>query len=428
MDVRVYIILLLVCTQCKWIHSVTISGSVSEQVNFIHKTFPVQPSTRAIIEVDVYYPVDEYYENKHSSYFPILGIYTTQDHVNIRSHCTDINYGQLLNFDLHPSITLDRYASRPLKCVNDNTTSIHCTGNITVQDFKPRNFSFSFGFKCGYRCGSCSLRGLIYKLRIHGQTNATKCVNLYSTKGCYYFRYSVLPHLFGDENVKGLPFQYQVRFGSTCYQYAIRFLCYLYFPQCDDIVQMQITYPCREMCHDYVNACGHLIRYKIDCDYLPPSNGDRYCYRRLTNCHEPPTVENAVVVVRNDTAHYSCSEGFTLEGCRNITCMLTGKWSRTPHCIPATPKQETSTSTSTSTSLPPLLYTAPSVLVLVILIIIITLICRIKLKAKRTQRVNRDQMQADIELTEVDELAPERVQKKRSSRSICCAFEKEPRV
>ena len=162
------------------------------------------------------------------------------------------------------------------------------------------------------------------------------------------------------------------------------------------------------MCHDYLNACSHLFGYGINCDYLPPRNGDIKCYHHFTYCHAPPRVQNAVVVRRNGTAHYTCNEGFTLEGYRDITCMLTGKWPKAPHCVPAAPEEET------SNLLPPLL----SGFVIVILIIIITVICIIQLKAKQTQRVNRDQMQADIELKE----------KKRNPRDICCLFDKEPRV
>ena len=166
-------IILLVFTQWKWIHSVTISGSDSGYIHFIHKTLSVQPSMRAIIEVDVYYPIDGYYKNLNSWYFPKLSIFTTQGHFG--SKCTGKDYGQLGN-DLRPSIALDRDASRLLVCENDNTTNTyHCTGNIAVQDFIPRHFSFSFGFKC---CLSCSLRGLVYKLRIYGQTNETNCVPL----------------------------------------------------------------------------------------------------------------------------------------------------------------------------------------------------------------------------------------------------------
>ena len=135
MDARIYITL-LVFTQLNRIYAMTISGSVSDDVKFIYKKFPVQSSMRAIIEVDVYYPDSN----------PILGIYTTRDHVNIKQKCVIKRYGQLENKNMHPGITmLGSDLSRTLNCATDNT--LHCTGNITVQDFKPRNFSFSFGFQ-----------------------------------------------------------------------------------------------------------------------------------------------------------------------------------------------------------------------------------------------------------------------------------------
>ena len=392
MDVRVYIILLLVLTQRKWIHSVTVSRSVSEDVNFIHEMFPVPSSMRAIIQVDVYYPVDAYYKSQDSWFSPIMGLYTTQVHITIWRQCTRIQYGQLLNFNLHPSISLDRQASRPLKCLNDNSTSIHCTGDITIQDFKPRHFSFSFGFKCGCRCRSCSLRGLVYDLRIYGQTNETICAYLDSTHLCHPFkRHGVFPNLLGYTKFKDYSFTYQKGYSSTCYQHDFLFLCHLYLPICNFT---RIIPPCREMCHDYLNACRHLVGYEYDCDYLPRKIGNIPCFHRFIGCNAPPSVENAVVVRRDDTAEFSCSEGFTLVGYTNITCMLSGKWSRPPHCVPASLEEET----------PKLLVPLLSVFVLVILIVIITLICRIKLKAKRTQPVNRDQMQADIEPKEMNEV------------------------
>ena len=75
--------------------------------------------------------------------------------------------------------------------------------------------------------------------------------------------------------------------------------------------------------------------------------------------------------------------------------MLSGHWPRPPHCMSATPIEET------KSSLVPLI-SVFVIVILVILIIIITVICIIKLKAKRTHGANRVEMQADIELKEVD--------------------------
>ena len=184
----------------------SVSSRISDNVKFVYETFPVPPSMRAIIEVNVYHPVYGYYhQNVNSEHFPILGIYT-QNHMNIKNQCTHTKYGQLLNFNLHPGITLDTHHSKPLKCaIDDFSNKIHCTGNITVQDFKPRHFSFSFGFHCNAGCLKCSIKGLVYKLRIYSQTNETKCVTLPpdSAKRCKrYSRYGICPNLVGNMNLK----------------------------------------------------------------------------------------------------------------------------------------------------------------------------------------------------------------------------------
>ena len=129
----------------QWIctHSVSISDVISDDVTFIHKTFPVPPSMRAIIEVDVYDNVSFLRPT-----YPMVGIYTTGNHTNIKKKCTDTWYGQLRNSNLHFRVRKNREDFRKPKCVEEAMGTIHCNLNITVQDFIPRHFSFSFGFRC----------------------------------------------------------------------------------------------------------------------------------------------------------------------------------------------------------------------------------------------------------------------------------------
>ena len=298
----------------------TVSGEIFENVTFIHKTFPVPPSTRVIIEVDVSYP------DSFAKTYPILGIYTTKSHLNLKRKCSMLRYGQLGNDNLHPGITLDRHESKPLKCETDNNTGIHCTGNITVQDFIPRIFSFSFGFNCSYLCGSCSLRGLVYHLGIYGQTNKTQCVALSHRDAAICYDYGVFPNLFGIEYV-GIPLRY-----IECLELPLPFDCYVLIPKCDP-VSKQMIHPCREMCHDFLNACNYMFGYLYNCDYLPPRDGIIPCLYGPLSCTAPPIVKNATVVSINDTAQYSCSEGLTLVGNKSITCKSLGLWTAPPQCL-----------------------------------------------------------------------------------------------
>ena len=365
----------------------TVSGEIFENVTFIHKTFQVPPSTRAIIEVDVSYP------DSFAKTYPILGIYTTQDHLNLKRKCSMLRYGQLGNYNLHPGITMNQHESRPLKCETYNTTNtIHCTGNKTVQDFKPRKFSFSFGFNCSYLCGSCSLKGLVYKLRIYGQTNESHCVALSHMDTAICYDYGVFPNLFGIEYV-GIPLR-----PRGCLELPVPFDCYVLIPKCDP-VSKQMIHPCREMCHDFLSACNYMFGYKYNCDYLPARDGNIPCLYGPSSCTAPPKVKNASVEWINETAHYSCSEGLTLVGNKTITCKSLGLWSTPPQCLLIEGKTKPESATKLFVSiLTPLL----SVFLVIILILVILVIGRIRSKAKQTQGINREHLQADIELKEID--------------------------
>ena len=220
---------LLVLTQFELYFSVTvssISGRISENVTFIHKTFPILPSKRAIIQVDVSYP-----DRLLGLYgkWPMMGIYTTQDHVNIRKRCTYFSYGQVGNRDLHPSLTFYLNYSRTLKC-RLIAHNINCTGTITVQDYLPRKFSFSFGFNCYW---NKSLQGLTYYLNIYG-TNDTNCSQLPEDSPCYDTSPSVVfPNLLGEEKFDDISFSFLSRNDKSCYEHAALFFCYIHTLKCD---------------------------------------------------------------------------------------------------------------------------------------------------------------------------------------------------
>ena len=135
----------VVTTKWTWCLTTSISGVISDDVTFIHKTFPVPPSKRAIIEVNVSFPYRYIVQRRK---YPLMGIYTTKDHINLKKQCTSIWYGQLVNENLHLRIRKDRGHTQTPKCLRESDDNIHCTGNLTIQDFIPGNFSFSFGFHC----------------------------------------------------------------------------------------------------------------------------------------------------------------------------------------------------------------------------------------------------------------------------------------
>ena len=325
MDVNSLIVLLF-SNQWIWIYSTSIHGNISEDVSFIHKMFPVPPSMRATINVDVYYP------HKYLYPAPILGIYT-QDHENIRRQCTFSSHGQVGNRDLHPQLTRYLDFSRTLRCERMSNT-LHCKGSIIVQDFIQRNFSFSFGFKCDSII--YSLKGLVYTISID-QTNEIHCLEQSEDLRCYsYVQYAVFPNLMGQniEEISFLPLMFE------CYQHAVELMCNMYMLKCDP-ESKKITPPCREMCEDYLKGCDSAVRNYMECSYLPSSNGNIPCLNRNVVCSSPhPIVQNGNVSIkwmaeRTYTAEFSCNAGFVLEGNSTIVCMYSGEWSsKPPVCLP----------------------------------------------------------------------------------------------
>ena len=407
-----FLLIFAVCLQCKWTCCTTasVSGEISDDVIFIYKTFPVPPSMRAIIEVDISYPANSTSKDGHHQ---IMGIYTTQDHTNLEKQCTDRNYGQFGNKCMHPGITVDLDYNTSLNCHVDNFT--HCHGNITVQDFKPRNFSFSFGFNCSRITPISSLRGLVYNISIRGQTNETNCFELLHADICYrYLQYGADFNLFGRENKKTDRWWSVIltdsKYSLSCYQHSIEFLCYMFVSKCDPNSK-KIIPPCREMCHDYKYGCFKGASF--DCDYLPSLVDDVPCFYEPVWCKEPPIVKNAEVFTNFTkkgsyllpvTAEYSCSEGFKLYGNQIISCLRSGDWSKPPHCL-TEPKSHF------------LLILLPSLLIpLTILLLIATSIYHHRMKGKDV--VKGKHVQSDSILLELQPMDEPLIPLRRTKHSV----------
>ena len=113
----------------------SVSGVISKDIRFFHEPFPVPPSKRAIIGIDLVY------SDTGLSIQPSIGIYTTCDHVNIRKRCRQSSIGQLANRELHRHVELGRYKHRSLHCTKVSGDLMHCAKKITLQDFIPRTYS-----------------------------------------------------------------------------------------------------------------------------------------------------------------------------------------------------------------------------------------------------------------------------------------------
>ena len=323
--------------------------------------FPVPPSIRAKIEVNVSYPgIFPSPGTTACGKWPILGIYTTQDHVNIKQRCSNISYGQLGNADLHPHLTTYLDYSKTLNCrLVSNSTN--CFGNITVQDFIPRNISFSFGFFCNQ---TGSLRGLVCHLQID-ERNESNCLSEKSF--CDGITQStVFPNLFGETPIEDFYISRRILI-SVSYPNS----CDVYNLQCDPETNA-ITPPCREICQVYSRNKDNIFWKYLNCNYLPSFSGNMDCFYQqyFTNLTQTTTTTQTTK---------------TTQTTQTTLTPLSGYWVIIIACI-----------------------------VIVILIIFIFVLCKIRLKAKQGITLNKEKLNLDIELNEDHEncVAPVKRDKK----------------
>ena len=380
--------LLLILTavgQWKLTHLVSVSGRISEDLTFIYKTFPVPPSMRAIIEYQVHF--DSRFRTGLT-----MGIYTTQDHANIRKQCTETRYGQLGNKHLHPALNTGLRT-----CNLKFSHMLYCRDTVTVQDFMPRTFSFSIGFECFYinqasRIRQTSLKGLVYNVSISGQANEIGCATNWgkTDKETCHFDFVTATNLLGNNlsharyTANTLKVFYNrsvadrkiLETNPICYQHFIETACHILLPPCEPRSGLVIQ-PCKEACYDMLRICKHdHDPYRIlddfwefDCDYLPSLWDGTPCFYKPVNCLEPPPVKHAdkwkepppkPVFTGNyyqsqlhnldDIVTYFCHSGYKLVGNNNIICMNSGEWSALPQCLPESTREHKTGSTIESTT------------------------------------------------------------------------------
>ena len=375
MDLPVYILLLVISSQLRIFHSVRVFGIITENVTFFYQRFPVAPSKSYTIEFNV-----SYHKGSMGYTYPIMGIYTKYSRINVYKRCSYIQYEQLHNENLHPYLRVGRY--RTTTCSMSGPDTVNCTGRVTVQDYIPRNFSFSFGFHCDSPRTN-SLQGLKYNISLWDPNIGTiNCIDYstipYSGACSRFYKQAFLPNLIGEETIdryaeyfkQSTFFEALALWDGTCYQHVWEVVCYIFLPKCDPIGQ-QVIHPCQETCLDLLEGCLKKIedllkgidsefRYnsdfyathlpslnmsrEINCDYLPSINNSIHCFYKSVTCDSPPFVQNGIMTVNDtqkngyqlhDMVSYTCINGtYKMKGNSFIRCLHSGQWSHPPpQCV-----------------------------------------------------------------------------------------------
>ena len=111
--------------------SLSVSGRIENETTFFYRKIPTDsPKSSATIDYAVTFPISVEYVN--------LGVYTTNDHINLQKRCTYHMYEQLGNKKMQTE--LDHHSN---SC-NISRDKLSCQSRIMVWDYRPRKFAFSF--------------------------------------------------------------------------------------------------------------------------------------------------------------------------------------------------------------------------------------------------------------------------------------------
>ena len=186
--------------------NLTISDKIRTNVDFYFRKFNVYPSKLVTIDYAVTFNRTniEIQCGDYNNCVVSLDIYTTEDDQNIQKNCSINVFGQLRNENLHTPM---RHRSKPYRyttCKLDKWDSdmLRCEGRAMIQDYKPRDYGFSFGYDCMYS-ERPSLRGLSFNFTISGQTNKTTCIKIPEVDDGFFmchqiYNYASLPNMVGN--------------------------------------------------------------------------------------------------------------------------------------------------------------------------------------------------------------------------------------
>ncbi len=269
----------------------TISGVIPNDTQFYYRQWATFPSKSATIRFLIAYLVGSLCDPNDEACYPRLDIYTTEEDRNFAHNCSADGFGQVdndymaLGLPKYVETNKTLYDENVMECGQDRMT-IYCSGKIDIQDYIPRSFAFSFGFKCSREIPNATLRDLKFDMTIEHQTNAIQCISTYGIQCHKFYNHTTLPNLVGYQDLFKLKdeldgikilFSYAEEMPSEddqkvfeCHQHLFEVVCYLLAPQCIPETST-VVHLCKEMCHDIFKFCAddmNVLSAKLNNDSL----------------------------------------------------------------------------------------------------------------------------------------------------------------
>ena len=127
--------------------SLTVIGHIDDDSKFYYREFLTFPSVVATIKYYIKYNYTAA-TLQCPLCVPSLDIYTTKSDANLDRNCSIDVFGQLRNEDLHTPLKPKGKLYRFTNCTADSDGIVHCYGEAKIQDYIPRTYGFSFGYRC----------------------------------------------------------------------------------------------------------------------------------------------------------------------------------------------------------------------------------------------------------------------------------------
>ena len=108
-----FLLAIIITTLWKPILSLDVIGTINEDCQFYYRKLSNIPSTLTTIEYFISY--NQSIILVENSTDLVMGIYTTEDNINLETKCSNAVYGQLRNDSLHTCLRQGTY--RSTKCV-----------------------------------------------------------------------------------------------------------------------------------------------------------------------------------------------------------------------------------------------------------------------------------------------------------------------
>ena len=337
MSGNMILIIVLCLTMIKNVESEgTVFGQIKTDTGFYYRKLSEFPSKLAKIQYDI--TLNKTNIELHCANDEIclvrLDIYTTEDDQNLRTKCSNNVYGQLRNENLYTPLRHGTYRFTTCKLDDVDSDLLHCKGRITIQDYKPRQYGFSFGYPC-HELVRPSLVELSFNFTILAQSNRITCIKTPKNSNRFFkchefYDHTSLPNFIGDldqhdvqnwmaSNEAFTIFElFSSSEGLFCYKYFRELMCRVSYPECNPSEKL-VIHICRATCYEFVEAClknvistmetrvykstrtsfirrGREPIYlgdEVDCDYLPFINNSTTCFYKPVTCDPPPNVTNA---------------------------------------------------------------------------------------------------------------------------------------